>query len=162
MTQVGCDSPLRSLCKHVLSKVRNISLTSESGREKRSHIQCFVRFWYSDWGVISRASWSVLWNIASSNKHYHHASQDRDLLIVSLSHYVSEWLCTMATRSSHDKDRCHSFLSSISLPQGLSVSCVCVCSCLYVCRCIPVWSLPYVLLVRGLKRKGRSQLCKSC
>lgn len=66
----------------------------------RSHVQLLTfsdlsRYSYSDWAVMSWASSSMLWNLACSNEHYHHASQGRALLIVSLSFCQNEWLCAL-------------------------------------------------------------------
>lgn len=135
--------------KCALWKARKIYQCEGSRGEKRVVSFSQVKFWYSDWGVISWASWSVLWNLASSNKHYHHASQGRALLIVSLSHYENERLRTIAP-SSHDKDLCYSIVCqgfSFATSVWFCVSCVCAH------RPIHVWSLPYVSWLESYKVK---------
>ena len=110
-----------------------------------------VKFWYSDWGVISWASWSVLWNLASSNEHYRHASQGR--AVVPLSRCENEWLRAIAAPSSCYKDLCYTTVCqgfSFATPSGL----LCVCAWVCVCTDVSVCVIPPIcVLVIEVQRK---------
>lgn len=103
--------------------------------ENGSHIQCFVKFWYSDWGVISWASWSMLWNLASSNKHYRHASQGRALLKFLCLTMKKGGCAPLLLPRVMTKTSATVLFAMVSLLQ-LLFRCVCVCARAYTCRCV--------------------------
>lgn len=143
-----------SVQMHFMEKQKNLLMRRKLWKEKCIHIQCFVKFWYSDWGVISRASWSVLWNIASSREHYRHASQGRALRRVPLSHYEIGWLCTTSAPSRHGRDLRYSIVY-----QGFPFA-------TYMRVCVPTFSHNHVSPIRDpveeLKEKDSRHLQKGC
>lgn len=142
----------------------------ESWGKKSEHVEdvmkggkvATVKFWYSDWGAKSRASWSVLWNLASSNEHYHNASQGRARLRVPLSDSENDCLLSWISQV-QAKAFAPLLFANISLLQLLLFVCVCVRVCVHIGVCVCVCVIPPICVpVRVLRRRGRRRLQESC